>query len=248
MNNSYIYNYNNTMKKNIIITGGSGRFGVYLKKVRSSHKLFFPNKKELNILKPKSIESYLKTKKANIVIHLAGLSRPMDIHNREIEKSIDLNIIGTANVTKICSKKNIKLIYFSTNYVYPGTKGNYAETDPLLPVNNYAWSKLGGEASVQLYENSLILRVCMTEKPFVHDKAFANVKTSFMYHEDVSKILFRLLNKKGILNLGGKSKFIFDFAKKDKKNIKKIYLKKKNNLGMPFNSSLNIDKLRKILK
>jgi dTDP-4-dehydrorhamnose reductase len=248
MNNSYIYNYNNTMKKNIIITGGSGRFGVYLKKVRSSHKLFFPNKKELNILKPKSIESYLKAKKANIVIHLAGLSRPMDIHNREIEKSIDLNIIGTANVTKVCSKKNIKLIYFSTNYVYPGTKGNYAETDPLLPVNNYAWSKLGGEASVQLYENSLILRVCMTEKPFVHDKAFANVKTSFMYHEDVSKILFRLLNKKGILNLGGKSEFIFDFAKKDKKNIKKIYLKKKNNLGMPFNSSLNIDKLRKILK
>jgi dTDP-4-dehydrorhamnose reductase len=248
MNNSYIYNYNNTMKKNIIITGGSGRFGVYLKKVRSSHKLFFPNKKELNILKPKSIESYLKAKKANIVIHLAGLSRPMDIHNREIEKSIDLNIIGTANVTKVCSKKNIKLIYFSTNYVYPGTKGNYTETDPLLPVNNYAWSKLGGEASVQLYENSLILRVCMTEKPFVHDKAFANVKTSFMYHEDVSKILFRLLNKKGILNLGGKSKFIFDFAKKEKKNIKKIYLKKKNNLGMPFNSSLNIDKLRKILK
>ena len=248
MNNSYIYNYKNTMKKKIIITGGSGRFGEYLKKIKSPHKLFFPNKKELNILKPKSIESYLKTKKANIVIHLAGLSRPMDIHNREIEKSIDLNIIGTANVTKVCSKKNVKLIYFSTNYVYPGTKGNYTETDPLLPVNNYAWSKLGGEASVQLYENSLILRVCMTEKPFVHDKAFANVKTSFMYHEDVSKILFRLLNKKGILNLGGKSKFIFDFAKKDKKNIKKIYLKKKNNLGMPFNSSLNIDKLRKILK
>jgi len=248
MNNSYIYNYNNTMKKNIIITGGSGRFGVYLKKVRSSHKLFFPNKKELNILKPKSIETYLKAKKANIVIHLAGLSRPMNIHNREIEKSIDLNIIGTANVTKVCSKKNIKLIYFSTNYVYPGKKGNYAETDPLLPVNNYAWSKLGGEASVQLYENSLILRVCMTEKPFVHDKAFANVKTSFMYHEDVSKILFRLLNKKGILNLGGKTKFIFDFAKKDKKNIKKIYLKRKNNLGMPFNSSLNINKLKKILK
>ena len=248
MNNSYIYNYNNTMKKNIIITGGSGRFGVYLKKVRSSHKLFFPNKKELNILKPKSIDSYLKAKKANIVIHLAGLSRPMDVHNREIEKSIDLNIIGTANVTKICSKKNVKLIYFSTNYVYPGTKGNYTETDPLLPVNNYAWSKLGGEASVQLYDNSLILRVCMTEKPFVHDKAFANVKTSFMYHEDVSKILFRLLNKKGILNLGGKTKFIFDFAKKDKKNIKKIYLKRKNNLGMPFNSSLNINKLKKILK
>ena len=236
------------MKKNIIITGGSGRFGVHLKKIKSSHRLFFPNKKDLNILKPKSIENYLKSKKADIVIHLAGLSRPMDIHNKKIEKSIDLNIIGTANVTKICSKKNVKLIYFSTNYVYPGTKGNYTENDPLLPINNYAWSKLGGEASVQLYKNSLILRVCMTEKPFVHDKAFANVKTSFMYHDDVSKILFKLLNKKGIVNLGGKSQFIFDFAKKDKKNVKKIFLKKKDNLGMPFDSSLNINKLKKILK
>jgi len=248
MNNSYIYNYNNTMKKNIIITGGSGRFGVYLKKVRSSHKLFFPNKKELNILKPKSIESYLKTKKANIVIHLAGLSRPMDIHNREIEKSIDLNIIGTANVTKVCSKKNIKLIYFSTNYVYPGTKGNYAETDPLLPVNNYAWSKLGGEASVQLYENSLILRVCMTEKPFVHDKAFTNVKTSFMYHDVVAKILFKVMNKKGILNIGGLPRYIYDFAKEEKINIKRIYLKKHLDLGMPINSSMNISKMKKIIK
>ena len=69
-----------------------------------------------------------------------------------------------------------------------------------------------------------------------------------MYHDDVSKILFQLLNKKGIVNLGGKSQFIFDFAKKDKKNVKKIFLKKKNNLGMPFDSSLNINKLKKILK
>ena len=236
------------MIKNIIITGGTGRFGENLKKVKLKHKLFFPNKNELNILKLKSIDKYLKKTKADIVIHLAGLSRPMDIHNRNIEKSIDLNIIGTANVTKACSANNVKLLYFSTNYVYPGTKGNYSEKDPVLPVNNYAWSKLGGEASVQLYKNSLILRVCMTEKPFVHSKAFANVKTSFMYHEEVTKILFKLLNKKGIINLGGKSQYIFDFAKKDKKNVKKIFLRKKDNLGMPFDSSLNVNKLKKILK
>ena len=236
------------MIKNIIITGGTGRFGENLKKVKLKHKLFFPNKNQLNILKLKSIDNYLKKTKADIVIHLAGLSRPMDIHNRNIEKSIDLNIIGTANVTKACSTNNVKLLYFSTNYVYPGTKGNYSEKDPVLPVNNYAWSKLGGEASVQLYKNSLILRVCMTEKPFVHSKAFANVKTSFMYHEEVTKILFKLLNKKGIINLGGKSQYIFNFAKKDKKNVKKIFLRKKDNLGMPFDSSLNVNKLKKILK
>ena len=236
------------MFKKIIITGGTGRFGSILKEYKNKHKIFFPSKKELDILNPKKIEKYLKLKKPNILIHLAGLSRPMKMHEENISKSIDLNIIGTANITKACAKNNIKLIYFSTNYVYPGTKGNYKEKDALLPVNNYAWSKLGGETSVQLYKNSLVVRVCMTEKPFVHQKAFANVKTSFAYHDEVAKILFKVLNKRGVLNVGGKTKIIYDFAKKDNKNIKKIFLRKNSNFGMPFDSSLNLSKLKKILK
>ncbi len=236
------------MTKTIVVTGGSGRFGNILKEFKTKHKIYFPTKRQLNILNLKNINEYLKSIKPDILVHLAGLSRPMKIHEQNISKSIDLNIIGTANITKSCEKKNIKLIYFSTNYVYPGINGNYKETDALLPVNYYAWSKLGGEASVQLYKNSLIVRVCMTEKPFVHKKAFANVKTSFAYHDEVAKILFKILNQKGILNVGGKSKIIYEFAKKDNKNVKKIYLKKKSNLGMPFNSSINISKLKKIIK
>ncbi len=232
----------------IVVTGGSGRFGKELQKYESKHKILFPKKKELDILNIKKLRKYLIRKKPNILIHLAGLSRPMNVHEKKIEKSIDLNIIGTANVTKVCKELNIKLIYFSTNYVYSGTKGNYKETDPLLPVNKYAWSKLGGEASVQLYENSLILRVCMTEKPFVHDKAFANVKTSFMFHQDVVKILFKLLKKKGIINVGGKSDYVYNFAKKSNPNTKKIFLKKKAKLIMPFDSSINLSKLNKIIK
>ena len=228
-----------------MVTGGSGRFGQILKKTNTRHKVLFPSKKELNILNVKKLEKFISKQKPNILIHLAGLSRPMDIHEKQIKKSIDLNIIGTANITKVCEKFNIKLIYFSTNYVYPGIKGNYKETDPLLPVNNYAWSKLGGEASVQLYKNSLILRVCMTEKPFVHNKAFANVKTSFLYHKDVAEILFKVLNKKGILNIGGKTRYIYDFAKKDNPEVKKIFLKKHLDYGMPKNSSMNIGKLLK---
>ncbi len=36
----------------------------------------------------------------------------------------------------MCKKNNIKLIYFSTGYVYEGTKGNYSENDPVKPFNN----------------------------------------------------------------------------------------------------------------
>ena len=236
------------MFKKIVVTGGTGRFGKILKSLKKKDKFLFPNKRELNILNFKNIEKYLKKIKPNIVIHLAGLSRPMNIHDQNISKSIDLNIIGTANITKACEKKNIKLIYFSTNYVYPGKKGNYSEIDPVLPVNNYAWSKLGGESSVQLYKNSLILRVSMTEKPFVHKKAFANVKTSFIYQDDVAKILLKVLHKKGILNIGGKAQYIYDFVKKGNKNVKKIYMKKETINMLPVNSSLNLRKLKKIIK
>ena len=236
------------MKKKIVVTGGSGRFGNCLKSVKTKHSIFFPQKKIFNILKLNTLKKYLEKTKADTVIHLAGLSRPMSIHEKDIKKSIELNIIGTANVTKVCSELGVKLIYFSTNYVYPGIKGNYSESDHLHPVNNYAWSKLGGECSVQLYKNSLIVRVCMTEKPFLHKEAFANVKSSFMYHEEVAKILFKILDKKGIINVGGKPEYIYDFALKDNKSVRKAFLKKNANIGMPFNSSLNTRKLKKIIK
>ena len=236
-------------KKNIIVvTGGSGRFAQSLKKTKSKYKFIYPSKNLLDITNLNSIKKFLKKVKPKSVLHLAGLSRPMSLHEKYISKSINLNIIGTANLVNICSELKIKLIYFSTSYVYPGKKGNYREFDSVLPWNNYAWSKLGGECSVQMYSNSLILRACMTEKPFVHKVAFTNVKNNFIYQEDVAKILFKLLNKKGIINVGGKIQSVYNFAIKDNKTVKKAFLKKKMNIGVPFDSSMNISKLKKILK
>ena len=235
-------------KNKIVVTGGSGRFASVLKKTKTKYNLFFPTKKQLNILKPKTIKKYLKVKKPKYVIHLAGLSRPMKIHRKNIRISIDLNIIGTANMVKTCLENGIKLIYFSTSYVYPGTKGNYKENDPLLPQNNYSWSKLGGESSVHMYGNSLILRVCMTEKPFVHKKAFYDFKTNFIFHEDVANILFKLIKYKGIINLGGKSQTVYKFAKKYNPKIKRVYAKKILGHNYPLNQSMNIGKLKKIIR
>ena len=213
-------------KKRIVVTGGTGRFGLELKNIQSKYQLFFPKKNQLNILKIKSIIKYLKLKKPKYLIHLAGLSRPMEMHEKFIKKSIDLNIIGTANITKVCSDLGIKLIYFSTSYVYPGIKGNYKEDNPLLPKNNYSWSKLGGESAVHMYHNSLILRVCMTEKPFVHKKAFNDFITNFIFHEEIARFLFKLINKKGVINIGGKTQSVYKFAKKYNPTIKKISAKK----------------------
>ena len=228
----------------ILITGSNGRFGKILKKIKSKKKLVFTNKKNLNILSRKSIVKNLAKYKPKYILHLAGLSRPMNIHDKNISKSIDLNIIGTCNLVKEAEKKKIKLIYLSTNYVYPGLKGNYKENDALKPWNNYSWSKLGGECAVQMYRNSLIIRLCMTEKPFLHKKAYVNVKTNFIFQEDAAQLILKIIKQKGIINLGGPSQTVYNFAKKYNKRIKKIYSRGE----FPKRTDMNLNKLKKLLK
>ena len=230
--------------KRILVTGGNGRFAQVLKNKKSNFKFIFRNKKQLNILSKISIINNIKRFKPNYILHLAGLSRPMKIHDTKICKSIDLNIIGTANIIKACIEKKLKVIHFSTSYVYPGKKGNYKEEDAVKPWNNYSWSKLGGECAVQMYKNSLIIRMCMTEKPFIHKKAYVNVKTNFIYQEDAAKIILKLINKKGIINVGGPSQSVYNFAKKYNKKIKKTYSKGE----FPKKIDMNLKKLRKLIK
>ena len=233
------------MKKKILVTGGDGRFASVLKEKNKKLNLIFKSKKQCNILNFKSLERCIKKSKPNIVLHCAGLSRPMSVHDKDISKSIDINIIGTANVTKICEKYNLKLIYFSSGYVYEGKKGNYSEKDPVKPFNNYGLSKLGGESSVLMYKNSLVLRITMTEKPFLYKKAFSNLKTNFMFHEDLVKILPKLIGKKGIINVGGPSQSVYSFAKKNNSKVKKI--KAEKSLTLPLNQTMSLSKLRKII-
>lgn len=233
------------MKKLILVTGSDGRFCKILKKKNKILKLYFASKKECDILDVNSIEKIIKKVNPQIIMHCAGLSRPMDVHNINISKSIDLNIIGTANIVKACERNKIKLIYFSTGYVYEGTKGNYSENDPVKPFNNYGLSKLGGECAVSMYQNSLILRITMTQKPFMYKKAYTDLKTNFMFHEDLVDILPKIITKKGILNVGGKSQSVYSFAKKYKKNVKKI--KTKPNESLPLNQTMNISKLKEII-
>jgi len=234
------------MKPKILVTGGDGRFAKVLKIKNTKLNLIFKSRKELDILKYNTLEKKIKRIKPKIILHTAGLSRPMDVHDKNISKSIDLNIVGTCNVVKVCKKYNIKLIYFSTGYVYEGKKGNYSEHDPVKPFNNYGLSKLAGECAVQMYKNSLILRLTMTEKPFAYKKVYSNLKTNFMFHEDLVNYLPKLIYKKGIINVGGKSQSVFKFAKKYNSKVKAIRVKKSSRL--PLNQTMNLSILKNIIK
>ena len=233
------------MKKKIVITGGEGRFAQVLKRDNKKLDILYPSKKELNILNINSINKYLKKNKPKYLIHAAALSRPMNIHNKNISKSIAINIMGTCNLVKICEKYKIKLIYFSTSYVYPGSKGNYSEKSNLNPINSYAWSKLGGECATKLCKNHLILRLCMTDDNYPHEIAYDNYITSFIRKTDAAKKLLKLINKNGIINLGGPTQTAYKFAKKNNKNVKRGLMNKGKFKLLGKNTSINLTKLKK---
>ena len=233
--------------KKILMSGGNGSFAKQLLKVNNKFDIIAPSKKEMDITKIEDIDFGVGYYKPDYFIHSGAFVRPMKLHNTNPEKSIKTNIIGTSNVVLTCIKHKIKLIYISTDYVYPGDNGNYKETDSLLPINKYAWSKLGGECAVRLYDNSLILRISMTNKPFPHKKALVDCYRSILFDEEASKITLNLLDEFGVINVGGESKSIYEFVKSYEPKIEKIYLNDIKDVDMPSNLTMNTKKMKDTL-
>ena len=200
----------------IIVSGGEG----HLAKALSKYDNIIPiNRKEMNVHNKYDIMAAIRKHEATHFIHAGALTRPISQHDLDIDSSIKTNIIGTANVVMACNWFDTKLIYISTDYVYPGTIGNYSANNGVLPFTNYGWSKLGGECSVAMYKNSLIIRIALCEKPFPHEYAWDNVYKSYIYHEDAAPLILKNIDKFGIINICGKSQSIYNFTKNKKKHI-----------------------------
>lgn len=136
----------------ILVTGGSGRLGSELKAYFPLAE--YPTHQQLDVRHQNSVTRWFGTHPVDLIIHCAASTR----HDAPASDWIQDNIIGTANVVLAARQQNARLVFTSTDYVYPCQTGGYRETDPLLPVNGYAWSKLGAEASAQCYPNALIIR------------------------------------------------------------------------------------------
>ena len=234
--------------KKILISGGSGNLASEIVKANKEHKILSLSKKELNVCSKNKILSWLKKFKPDVFIHTAALTRPMVKHINHPNTSIETNIIGTSNVVLACIELNIKVIYISTDYVYSCTDGNYSEEDALLPVNEYAWSKLGGECAVKLYKNSLILRMALCQQPFPHPKALVDIKKSYLYMDRAAEIILKLINERGIINVGGDALSPYEFAKKTNPKIKKTTLNEVSDVKMGLDSSMDVSKMKKIIK
>lgn len=195
-----------------LVTGGSGLLGRELGRLLP--EALFPVHGAFDVADYGMMEAYLGDKAITLLIHAAALTSPPRI-DQDPEAALKANIIGTANVTRLCQRHGIRLVYICTDYVFRGDKGNYSEGDPVLPVNKYAWSKLGGECAVRLYENSLIIRTSFGANEFPYEKAFVDQWTSRLPVKDFAERLIALLetDATGVFHIGGPRRTVYEYAR-----------------------------------
>ena len=69
-----------------------------------------------------------------------------------------VNAEGVRNIARACSDRDIKVVHFSTDYVFDGTKGKpYVEADLCNPINVYGQSKLQSEIYLKEYAGDYLL-------------------------------------------------------------------------------------------
>ena len=177
---------------------------------------------------------------------------------KDLIKAINNNVLGNYNLVKKIhkikkeTKKKIKLLYLSSDAVYPSTKGNYSELSNLGPYNNYGWTKLSAEFLVKIIEN-YIIRTRFYDKKINYKLSASDIYTSQIEIKSLPRYINYLLleNFIGTINIGEKKISDYDLYKKIKPKLKPFKRKnliKKLKFNIAKDASLNTSKFRKIKK
>ncbi len=235
-------------KKKTLLTGGSGLLGSVLRQLKPD--LLAPSEDEFDILKPEDMRPYFQTYLIETVIHAAAFTSP-PLVNQQPLLAMKTNITGTANMVDLCGDFGSRLVYISTDYVFKGDRGQYREDDELLPQNLYAWSKLGGECVVRMYDKALIIRTSFCEPVFPYEKAFVDQYTSRDSVEVVAPIILELAasgGPTGIVHVGTERKTVKELAHKLGKREVGNLRRDEVSFSVPYDTSFDLSKLKSIMK
>jgi dTDP-4-dehydrorhamnose reductase len=274
------------MMKKILITGGSGLLGSNIAKlavsrfdVFATYNTHVVSLKGVNFLQAdlrrnESIDVIRKIA-PDIIIHTAALTN-LDVCEENPDDAYAHNVLASRNVAQAAKESGAYLIHISTDCVFDGEKGSYAEGDATNPLSVYAKTKLQAEQEVlsadpsacvvrtnifgwnKLDKLSLAEWMIATLKQEKELLGFRDVVFSPILVNDLIPLLFKLYEKKyaGILHVGAQdtcSKLEFacmiaDLFGFDRKNIKSVsYRDVALKAPRAKNLSLDISKARIVL-
>lgn len=114
---------------------------------------------DFNLTDAKAVKEYVQAYRPDAVVHCAAYTG-VDKAESQPEVCAAVNGMGTLNVARAALSVGAKMVYISTDYVFPGTgEEPWEEDDPYGPVNVYGMSKVQGEDAVRsLMTRYFILR------------------------------------------------------------------------------------------
>lgn len=197
----------------VLFTGGSGLLGSAVRKLRPDW--FFPSHAEMEITNLDDVATVIAFSGVDVVVHAAAMTSPPKV-DAAVEYAIATNIVGTGNVVSACATLDCRMVYISTDYVFRGDRGQYAPDDEIHPGNKYAWSKLGGECAVRMYDQGLIIRGSFGPVPFPYPRAFGDHFTSRIPVAEFAKRVVQIVEQDpplfGVVHIAGQRRSVLEYA------------------------------------
>ncbi len=161
----------------ILILGSQGLLGGEFK--RTFSRALGWDRKEIDISEAESLENKILAlgQKPAAIINCAAYNN-VDGAEKEKDKAFLINATAVGNLAKVCGKLDILLVHFSTNYVFDGEKGEYAEIDQPNPISVYGQSKYEGEKLLEA--NCLRYYLIRTSVLFGQEAESPYAKKSFI--------------------------------------------------------------------
>lgn len=168
----------------IMIFGAYGMLGHDLQRVFPEAECFG---KELDITEKESVRKTITTSRPNVVINTAGYT-DVDGCEDNVDHAFRVNGEALAHIAGACIEVKAKLVHFSTDYVFDGTKQEYSESDATNPINVYGRSKLLGEQNIM--EHVEDYRIIRTSWLFGrHGKNFVDTMLDLSGQMDTVKVV-----------------------------------------------------------
>jgi len=146
----------------VLVTGASGQLGYDVCRELKRRQIPFEGvtSREFNLVSKMATRSYVMNCAPDVVIHCAAYTA-VDNAEEEPELCRAVNAEGTRTIAGCCRDLGAKMLYISTDYVFPG-KGEqlYEVDDATGPLNVYGRTKLEGEAAVkEILKTYFIVRI-----------------------------------------------------------------------------------------
>lgn len=141
-----------------------------------------------------------------------------DTYSKDRQSHWDINYKAVSDLVLYCNVMGQKLVHISTDYIYANSEphANEETTVPVHANNWYSYTKLLGDAHVQLQsKNYLIVRCSHKPKPFPYDKVWIDQWGNFDYVDVIARLIEKLIlsGANGVYNVGTELKNMYTLAK-----------------------------------